>query len=506
MSVLIFVKSADGNSMRALGLENGCVIPDIHNLDAFDITNDEGKVRTLVSKMTIDGINTLIDNLGMHANRRRARKDLMVKGFMEAWHQIRENASLIANHGSSSSAGYAVPSVPSQDITPFAGTPHQLTDGAGDDEPEVEASADENSESEVEDENAVSPSQQLTGNDAIDALIQDARSKGVHIHILQHDIKHHSPSSDETGEPISLVDFLEEDMGMWSTKMHAFMAFKGLDVPANATLVSVKEFKGKTLMSIYIVPNETTGLEAKEAILSYINTVASKKTLTLDSFYLIQGQKKKVEDNDLMTNDDIILFLRLRGGGKPVMSTIYKNTKQTKQEILEGISKDLMSNIVKKSYTNSPLLDAQGMAKYLHGVASTNDAKNAEVIFGQMVSSLTLANAEKCIEVMSSSGKQYGGTEQKLEKLTKEMFLGKFMSNLEVLGDEIKELQQTLITQVVRLYGIWASKGGRYVNAPFIALLEQKVASLKSPARGSEESDDQMKGLADMLSKASIAK
>lgn len=318
MSVLVFVKSADDNSLRALGLENGSVITD---LNLFDITNDEEKVRTLVSKMTVDGINMLVENLGMRGNRRRARKDLMVKGFMEAWNQIRENASLIANRGSSSSAGYAVPSVPSQDVVPFGGTPHQLTDGAGD-EPEVEASADENSESEIEDENAeisddaVPPSQRLTGNDAIDALIQDARSKGVQFDVLQYDIKRHSPSSDEAGEPISLVDFLEEDLGMWSTKMQAYMAFKGLDVPANATLVSVKEWKGKTLMSIYIVPNETTGLEAKEAILSYINTVASKKTLTLDDFYLIQGQKKKVEDNDLMTKDDIILWLRLRGGGK----------------------------------------------------------------------------------------------------------------------------------------------------------------------------------------------
>ena len=275
-------------------------------------------------------------------------------------------------------------------------------------------------------------------------------------------------------------------------------------------VVDVKEVKENRTLCHIRLTNTVLVEELKVMISDALCFKATSQFhLPPEAFFLVQDGKKCRDDAEFHLAPNcwsghvtVHLVLQLKGGGKNVMSSIYKDTKKTKQEILKDASQKLMQKVCEKQYSASALSDGQNLIKYLNQIAE-RDVEQAQLFFSRVVTNMKKENTpevEKCLEILVSEGKQFGGTEQKLEKITKEVFLKPLMDRLDAQTQEINEMKHSIITMVVRIYGNWVFKGGRFNNFPFEQLLKNHRDGLKD-----EKADDvAMVDLAEMMGKAQI--
>ena len=181
----------------------------------------------------------------------------------------------------------------------------------------------------------------------------------------------------------------------------------------------------------------------------------------------------------------------LKGGGKNVMSSISKTNKGANYKERMKCIQDTIAN---KTYQSDALKEAQAIRKHI-----AQNLEHGDQIFKAAVASMTVEQSREGLKIITASGRNYGSTESKVEKLCS-VFLGRVLGNLKTQENEIDELRKSILSGMIPAYTCWCFKGSKFNNTLLVQMLENHLNSLSAQASGSDAMDD----LSKMLSNSSI--
>ena len=264
--------------------------------------------------------------------------------------------------------------------------------------------------------------------------------------------------------------------------------------------VKVKEFGGRLLFRLIIQKGTMTVYEFKTSIVQTIQRRAVMKGIELDKvlkaddFKLI-GDGKKLEETDPLKVNEVFIQLFIRGGGKSVISTIVRSVK--KLDIYKEKSNEVFKKIENQNYESFAMKQAQNFSKHINTHGDKGD-----VIFQQAVSALSLDDAQKALRIIGAGGKNYGSTEDKLEKLC-QMMCGKALGILDDETKKINDVRNSIICGMLSAYTGWCYKNGKFDNSALKSLLKEHIQRCERSTKDVEEDAD-MSFLTGLFSNSSI--
>ncbi|CAJ1398148.1 unnamed protein product [Effrenium voratum] len=269
-------------------------------------------------------------------------------------------------------------------------------------------------------------------------------------------------------------------------------------------LLHIKEPKaGKLLFSLKVSDQNIAIADVKLLICQKIAKMPNadrKRSLGVDAFVLAYGEMTCADASILsdissgQSEIDLVVLLRLRGGVKSVMSSITKPVK--KSDLYMEKAKGVFKKIENQTYESETLKDAQGFSKYIN-----QNVEHGGQIFKTAVSAMNSDAVKEALKIISANGRNFGSTEQKIEKVSAIM-CGKMMRRLEEEEQKIRDVRNSIICGMISAYTCWCFKSGKYDNTDMKKMLKEQLRKL-GVADGEIE-DSEMSALTEMLSKSSV--
>lgn len=269
--------------------------------------------------------------------------------------------------------------------------------------------------------------------------------------------------------------------------------------------VRVKEpLGGRKLFDLQVVDRNVTINQVKFMICNKISKMPNanqKHQLGVDGFRLEHNGSKCADELLLSivgtgkSSLDLVVVLRVRGGGKGVMSSITKPAK--KSDIYKQKSLEIFKKIESQNYESSAMKDVQAFSKHIH-----NHTEHGNILFKEAVVALSADDAKKALKIIEAGGRNYGSTEDKLEKIC-QMMCSKMLGRLDAEQKKLDDIRNSVMCGMITAYTGWCYKSGKYDNSALKALLKEHLQKIEQQSKPME-GDADMSALTDLFSKSSI--